>query len=1157
MADTVNNRIRLVTPAGVVTTLAGSPAANFADGTGAAARFNAPQSVAVIPSSGVIVVADQSNHRIRLVTQGGVVTTLAGNGTTTFADGTGTGATFNFPQGVAVLPNGNIVVADTVNNRIRLVTSAGVVTTLAGQTSTGTTDGTGAAASFNNPRGVAVVPSSGVIIVADDVNNRIRLVSSATYAPASGIVTTMVSGSGTTVFANGLGPTGPALLVAGSSTFAGSVNITNQLGNTGPIPNIPALEVEGDTLVAGNMIVTAGAYSMPSTVAGSVYNTSGFTNTLASLSGATGSYSGPIPASNATVYSFTGGTGTFVVPTGAPMIVDYLIVGGGGSGGQGAGGGGGAGGLVYAKGVQLPAGTYTWTVGAGGAAQAANNTSGSAGSLSSLSNSTFGNVVALGGGAGGGYSSSPAGGAGGSGGGAAGGATVGGNAGGTAAQGFGGGSAASNAAVGGGGGGAGAAGTSGSGGIGLVIPITGSNVYYAGGGGPSSNSGSGNAPPGGLGGGGAGTNGATNVNATSGLANYGGGGGAAGGGGTSTSGAGGSGVVIIRVYTNTGSRLLIGDGSGYSMALSAQSNAVTTDIVTVTDQGNVSVGLCNALFNYVTDAKFDSLGNLYVADATNNRIRKINPAGIVTTVCGNGVASNINGIGTAASIWGPYGIAVDTANNLYVASASGNQILYFNTTTSQLTVIAGSGTATTTNVTSGSGLTAAFNSPRQMAYDPSGTGFLYIAEPFGTGNIRRMTANGATYLTGMTTTTLAATGGVPVSVIFDGVSTLYVGLNSTGYVGRISNIYTTPAASTTFQAVSAGNTIQGVCFDSTKANIYVTTLHSLARFPIAGGTVTTVAGGTSSGAVDATGIAASFNAPQGFALDAAGSNFYIPDAVNNKIRKVNIATSNVTTYAGTGAGGFADGSVPTTTVVNNSLVTSYMGINCNAPLYPLDVNGNSRIVNSTNPNPNSLTTANTNSMLILSNAGTGLTTSNFYMNSIFFTVAGYGGYIGGGLLQGVGSFMSIGGVYNNSNSTPTIHIAAQNAGASNYVGINCNAPAVTLDVSGNAQIGTQLNVGSSSGAALCVGSNITTGSTGAIRMTNSGTPGSNYIQSGSNFTGSTAAPLIFTTMNAGAEWARFDATGKFGINISNPSYTLDVAGTIRTTAGLVFGVQSV
>ena len=198
VADTNNNRIRLVTPGGVVTTLAGSGSPAFANGTGAGASFNTPYGVAVIPSSGVIVVADTTNNRIRLVTPDGVVSTLAGQTAGGSADGTGALASFSNPTGVAVTPTGDvIVVADFGNNRIRLVTyPGGVVTTLAGSTS-GSVDGTGAAATFSSPIGVAVIPSSGNIVVADRGNHRIRLVT------PGGVVSTLAGG--TSAFLDGTG----------------------------------------------------------------------------------------------------------------------------------------------------------------------------------------------------------------------------------------------------------------------------------------------------------------------------------------------------------------------------------------------------------------------------------------------------------------------------------------------------------------------------------------------------------------------------------------------------------------------------------------------------------------------------------------------------------------------------------------------------------------------------------------------------------------------------------------------------------------------------------------------------------------------------------------------------------------------------------------
>lgn len=198
VASTLNHRIRKVTPAGVVTTIAGSGGGAFADGTGTAAAFNGPGDLA-LDSNGNIYVADTSNHRIRKIDPQGVVTTLAGGGAAAFGDGTGTNAFFSNPSGVVVDSNGNVYVGDTDNRRMRRITPAGVVTTLAGNGVSGSTDGTGTAAQFGGPRGLAL-DSSGNIYVADFRFNIIRKVTPA------GVVTTIAGNtSGLGGFADGTG----------------------------------------------------------------------------------------------------------------------------------------------------------------------------------------------------------------------------------------------------------------------------------------------------------------------------------------------------------------------------------------------------------------------------------------------------------------------------------------------------------------------------------------------------------------------------------------------------------------------------------------------------------------------------------------------------------------------------------------------------------------------------------------------------------------------------------------------------------------------------------------------------------------------------------------------------------------------------------------
>jgi hypothetical protein len=200
VADAGNSTIRKITPAGVVTTLAGQAGSpGSADGAGSSARFHSPSGVAA-DGSGNVYVADADSHTIRKVTPAGVVTTLAGQaGSGGVADGTGSAARFYDPNGVAVDRSGNVYVADTGNNTIREVTADGVVRTLAGLPgSTGSTDGTGSTARFYGPTGVAV-DGSGNVYVADSANNTIRKVTSA------GMVTTLAGQAGSRGVADGTG----------------------------------------------------------------------------------------------------------------------------------------------------------------------------------------------------------------------------------------------------------------------------------------------------------------------------------------------------------------------------------------------------------------------------------------------------------------------------------------------------------------------------------------------------------------------------------------------------------------------------------------------------------------------------------------------------------------------------------------------------------------------------------------------------------------------------------------------------------------------------------------------------------------------------------------------------------------------------------------
>ena len=215
IADTANNRIRRVNDAGTISTVAGAGPGNAPGGfagdglaaTNPATRLNGPRGVSPTADGGFLI-ADTGNNRIRRVTPAGVITTVAGNGRAGFGgDGdAATGATLNAPRDVAALADGSFLIADTGNNRIRLVTTSGIIQTVAGG-GEGLGDGGPAnAAGLSAPSSVASIIGGGYLI-ADTGDNRIRRVD------ATGIVRT-VAGTGTPGAAGDGGPPTAAQLNA-------------------------------------------------------------------------------------------------------------------------------------------------------------------------------------------------------------------------------------------------------------------------------------------------------------------------------------------------------------------------------------------------------------------------------------------------------------------------------------------------------------------------------------------------------------------------------------------------------------------------------------------------------------------------------------------------------------------------------------------------------------------------------------------------------------------------------------------------------------------------------------------------------------------------------------------------------------------------------
>ena len=197
VADDGNNRIRqLVLSSTEVTTLAGSGAAGSSDAVGQEATFNRPQGVTLSPDDTKLFVADYSNHAIRqIVVSTRAVTMLAGAGSAGYAEGTGSSASFNYPVGLAMINAATLYVADSDNHRIReIAVGTGAVTTLAGSGTASYADGTGSSASFNRPWYMCLSPDGSTMYLSEPGNDRLRQITI-----SSGAVSTL-AGDGTAAY---------------------------------------------------------------------------------------------------------------------------------------------------------------------------------------------------------------------------------------------------------------------------------------------------------------------------------------------------------------------------------------------------------------------------------------------------------------------------------------------------------------------------------------------------------------------------------------------------------------------------------------------------------------------------------------------------------------------------------------------------------------------------------------------------------------------------------------------------------------------------------------------------------------------------------------------------------------------------------------------
>jgi uncharacterized protein (TIGR03437 family) len=321
----------------------------------------------------------------------------------------------------------------------------------------------------------------------------------------------------------------------------------------------------------------------------------------------------------------------------------------------------------------------------------------------------------------------------------------------------------------------------------------------------------------------------------------------------------------------------------------------------------------------------DSAGNLYIADSLNNRVRRVLVTGTIATVAGAGSRgyAGDGGLATAAQLYTPSGVAVDSAGNLYIADSLNNRIRAVSAT-GMITTVAGNGT-TGYSADGGSATAAPVPDPKGVAIGANGS--LYISssairQVSAAGIIGTAAGNGSFSDSGDGGPATAAQLWDPRAVAIDATGNLYISDLSNGRIRKVSTagIITTVAGNGSYGYSGDGgpataaqlNSAAGIAVDSA-GNLYIAdSLNNRIRAVSATGMITTVAGNGTGGYSGDGGpaIHAELSGPQGVALDASG-NLYIAESGNHRVRRVSTA-GIITTVAGNGSPGYAgDGGMAT------------------------------------------------------------------------------------------------------------------------------------------------------------------------------------------------------------------------------------------------------
>jgi sugar lactone lactonase YvrE len=886
IAEQNNSRVRKVSTNGIITTVAGNGTGAYSGDGGFAtnASLYYPSGVA-FDAIGNLYIADFENSRIRKVDTNGVITTVAGNGSATYAGdgGAATNASLYYPFGVAFDASGNLYIADYDNTRIRKVDTNGIITTVAGNGSNGFSGDGGAAtnASIRLPSGVAFDASRNLYI-ADYGNNRIRKVDT------NGIITT-VAGNGSATYAGDGGaatnaslsaPNGVALDVFGNLYIADSGNERiRKVGMNGIITTVlgnGTIGYSGD----GGAATSAALYYPPGVVvdsSGNLFIADDFNERIRRVVMATLSY---LPTFTLTVNNITTnniGNYSVIVSSSAGSVTSSVAV------------------LymppfitVQPTNQQALAGNnpsfsvaafgsgpldYDWYFSGTNLIQSGTNstlalhgvTANNAGNYTVVVTNSYGSVT----------------------------------------------SQVATLAV-----------------VPLVITVQPASQIALVGSSPSFSVGVAGAGPFGYEWYFAATNlvqSGTNNTLT--LTSI------------STNNAGIYTVVVTNAYGSVTSQVAtltmvlppmvtiqpssqtnlpgtavrfsvtVGNAGPFTYQWQFNGTNIPNNIIsTVAGNGSATYagdgGLAaNASLQFPTGIAFDATGNLYIADYDNNRIRKVDTNGIITTVAGKSTVgySGDGGAATNASLYNPYGVALDAFGNLYNADLGNNRIRRVNTN-GIITTVAGKSSSGYSG-DGGAATNASLYRPSGVALDAYGN--LYIAD-YNNNRIRRVDTSGIiTTVAGKSSSGYSGEGGAatnaslyyPYGVALDAYGNLYIADLDNNRIRRVdtSGIITTVAGKSSSGYSGDGGAATnaslyypyGVALDA-YGNLYIADYNnSRIRRVDTSGFITTVAGKSSSGYSGDGGAAtnASLYHPSGVALDAYG-NLYIADYSNKRIRKV-------------------------------------------------------------------------------------------------------------------------------------------------------------------------------------------------------------------------------------------------------------------------------